>query len=361
MRLGIIGLPQSGKTTIFNALTRGNQPTTMSGGRIEVHTGVVDVPDERVDILSRMFHPQKTIYAKVTYADIAGLEGSDAASAGKNSGIAGQLLNQLSQMDGFVHVVRCFENVNVPHASGSVNPQRDILAMDSELLLNDLISVERKLERLVDERKKGGGREKSVVEREITLFENLHASLLKDQPLRDLDLSAEDEKSLSGFGFLTRKPVMILLNLADGQAAPEIPYPHPRSLLVGLQGKLEMELAQLPLDEAEMFMGEYGIEELGLNRVIHLSYNLLGLQSFFTVGEDEVRAWTVHLGATAYESAGEIHSDLQKGFIRAEVASYTDLVALGGLAEARSKGKLRLEGRDYVVHDGDIVHIRFNI
>ena len=361
MRLGIIGLPQSGKTTIFNALARGNQPTTMSGGRIEVHTGVVDVPDERVDILSRMFRPQKTIYAKVTYADVAGLEGSDAVSSGKTTGIAGQLLNQLSQMDGFVHVVRCFENANVSHASGSVNPQRDILAMDSELLLNDLISVERKLERLVDERRKGGGREKVVVEREIALFENLQAVLTDDHPLRDLELSAEDEKALSGFGFLTRKPVMILLNLSDGQTAPEIPYAHSRSLLVGLQGKLEMELAQLPLDEAEMFMGEYGIEELGLNRVIHLSYNLLGLQSFFTVGEDEVRAWTVHLGATAYEAAGEIHSDLQKGFIRAEVASYADLVALGGLAEARSKGKLRLEGRDYVVHDGDIVHIRFNI
>jgi ribosome-binding ATPase len=361
MRLGIIGLPQSGKTTIFNALTRGNQPTTMSGGRIEIHTGVVDVPDERVDILSRMFRPQKTIYAKVTYADIAGLEGSDASSTGKTTGIAGQLLNQLSQMDGFVHVVRCFENVNVPHASGSVNPQRDILAMDSELLLNDLITVERKLERLGDERRKGGGRDKALVEREITMFENLQAALTKDQPLRAMDISAEDEKVLSGFGFLTRKPVMVLLNLSDGQAAPEIPYAHPRSLLVGLQGKLEMELAQLPLDEAEMFMGEYGIEELGLNRVIHLSYNLLGLQSFFTVGEDEVRAWTVRRGATAYEAAGEIHSDLQKGFIRAEVAAYTDLVALGGLAEARSKGKLRLEGRDYVVHDGDIVHIRFNL
>jgi hypothetical protein len=361
MRLGIIGLPQSGKTTIFNALSRGNQPTTMSGGRIEIHTGVVDVPDERVDTLSHMFHPQKTIYAKVTYADIAGLEGSEAASAGKSTGIAGQLLNQLSQMDGFVHVVRCFENANVPHASGSVDPRRDILAMDSELLLNDLISIERKLERLVEERKKGGGREKALIEREVDLFQILHAALTEDQPLRDLEIPVEDEKLLSGFGFLTRKPVMILLNLSDGQEAPEIPYPHARSLLVGLQGKLEMELSQLPLDEAEMFMGEYGIEELGLNRVIHLSYNLLGLQSFFTVGEDEVRAWTVRRGATAYEAAGEIHSDLQKGFIRAEVSSYVDLVALGGLAEARSKGKLRLEGRDYVVHDGDIVHIRFNL
>ncbi len=364
MRLGIIGLPQSGKTTIFNALTRGNQPTAMSGGRFEVHTGVVDVPDERVDILSRMFKPQKTIYAKVTYADIAGLEGSSQGgtqSVTAKAGLSGQLLNQLSQMDGFVHVVRCFESQNVPHPSGSVNPQRDIISMDTELLINDLISVERKLERLADERKKGGGRDKSIVDREIDLFEKLHAVLGQEKPLRELDLTPEEDRMLSGFGFLTRKPVMILLNLSDGQAVPDIAYPSRSSSVVGLQGKLEMELAQLPLDEAEMFMGEYGIEELGLNRVIHLSYNLLGLQSFFTVGEDEVRAWTVHRKASAFEAAGEIHSDLQKGFIRAEVASYADLVALGGLSEARSKGKLRLEGREYPVQDGDIVHIRFNL
>lgn len=356
MRLGIIGLPQSGKTTIFNALTRGNQPTTMSGSRFDVHTGVVDVPDERVDILSRMFRPQKTIYAKVTYADIAGLEGS-----GAKTGIGGQLLNQLSQMDGFVHVVRCFENASVPHPAGSIDPARDAAAMDSELLLNDLISVERKQERLVEERKKGGGRDKAVVEREIALFEKLQDCLSQNRPLRQLELSAEEAKTLSGFGFLTRKPLLVLLNLADAQAAPAIEAPGPQSLLVGLQGKLEMELAQLPPEEAEMFMGEYGITELGLNRVIHLSYDLLGLQSFFTVGEDEVRAWTVHRGASAFEAAGEIHSDLQKGFIRAEVVAYADLVGLGGLVEARAKGKLRLEGREYIVHDGDIVHIRFNL
>jgi len=233
--------------------------------------------------------------------------------------------------------------------------------MDSELLINDLISVERKQEKLLEERKKGGGRDKALVDREIALFEKMQDTLSQDIPLRNLDLSTEEEKLLAGFGFLTRKPVMILLNLSDGQSTPEIPYPHLRSKIVGLQGKLEMELAQLPIDEAEMFMGEYGIQELGLNRVIGLSYDLLGLQSFFTVGEDEVRAWTVHRGASAYEAAGEIHTDLQKGFIRAEVVGYLDLVTLGGLAEARSKGKLRLEGRDYLVKDGDIVHIRFNI
>jgi hypothetical protein len=356
MRLGIIGLPQSGKTTVFNALTRGDQPTTISGGRFEVHTGVVDVPDERVDRLSAMFHPQKTIYAKVTYADIAGLEG-----AADKSGISGALLNQLTQMDGFVHVARCFENLNAPHPAGSIDPRRDINNMDNELLLNDLISVERKQERLVEERKKGGGRDRAVIERELALFEKLHTALAAEKPLRDIDLTPEEEKLLSGFGFLTRKPVLILLNLSEGQEPPAIDYSHQRSLVAPLQGKLEMELAQLPPDESEMFMGEYGIEELGLQRVIRLSYNLLGLQSFFTVGEDEVRAWTIQRGTPAVEAAGVIHSDLQKGFIRAEVVRYEDLVQLGGMVEARQKGKLRLEGKEYIVQDGEIMHIRFNL
>jgi len=354
MKLGIIGLPQSGKTTVFNALTRGNVPLTTSGGRFEVHTGVVDVPDERVDRLAALFKPRKTIYAKVTYADIAGLEG-------KSSDISGPLLNQLAQMDGFLHVVRCFEDESVPHPLGEVQPERDIAAMDAELLLNDMIAVERKLERLVEERKKGGGRDKVVIEREIALFERFKAALEKERPLREVEISAEEQKTLAGFGFLTRKPMLVLLNLGEGQSAPAVTYTGRQQGLAALQGKLEMEIAQLPPDEAALFMGEYGIEELGLKRVIRLSYDLLGLQSFFTVGEDEVRAWTVRRGATAYEAAGEIHTDLQKGFIRAEVVAYEDLIALGGLAEARTKAKLRLEGKDYLVKDGEIVHIRFNI
>lgn len=354
MRLGIIGLPQSGKTTIFNALSRGNQPLTTSGGRFEVHTGVVDVPDERIDRLSAMFKPKKTIYAKVTYADIAGLEGSKAA-------ISGALLNQLTQMDGFVHVVRCFEDPNVPHPAGSVDPLRDIATMDSELLINDLIAVERKLERLAEERKKGGGREKVVIEREAALFERFQEVLGREQPLRTIELSAEEEKVLAGFGFLTRKPILVLFNLSEGQSEPAVETSGPHCSQAALQGKLEMELAQLPPEDVTMFMAEYGIQELGLARVIRLSYDLLGLQSFFTVGADEVRAWTVRRNASAFEAAGEIHSDLQKGFIRAEVVAYEELMALGGLNEAKAKGRLRLEGKEYIVQDGEIVHIRFNL
>jgi GTP-binding protein YchF len=356
VRLGIIGLPQSGKTTVFNALTRGDQPTAMSGGRFDVHTAIVNVPDPRVERLVEMFKPQKTTYAKVTYADIAGLE----AGAGKN-GFSGALLNQLSQMDGFLEVVRCFEDPGVPHSMGSVDPCRDLSSLDTELLLQDLISVERKLERLASERTKGGGREKAALEREVELFEKLHAALFAEKALRDVDLTAEEEKLISGFGFLTRKPILLLVNVSEGQAPPAVTCPYQHCSVALLQGRLEMEIVQLPPEDAQVFMQEYGIDEPGLDKVIRLSYDLLGLQSFFTVGEDEVRAWTARRGANAFEAAGVIHSDLQKGFIRAEVVSYEDLITLGGLVEARAKGKLRLEGREYVLQDGDIMHVRFNL
>jgi GTP-binding protein YchF len=352
MKLGIIGFPQSGKTTIFNALTRGNAPTTASAGRIEVHTSVVDVPDPRVDKLSAMFKPKKTIYAKVTYADIAGLEGGAA-----KSGLAGPLLNQLTQMDGLIHVVRCFENDSVPHPTGTVDPARDAASMDAELLLNDLIAVERKLERLTEERKKGGT-DKVLNERQTALFTRLHEILSTEKPLRGTEISAEEEKLLSGFGLLTRKPLLVLLNLSEGQTAPEVQTVSP---VIALQGKLEMEIAQLPPDDAAVFMEEYGIKELSLNRMISVSYDLLNQQSFFTVGEDEVRAWTTKRNATAVEAAGEIHTDLAHGFVRAEVVACQDLLELGSMHEAKTKGKLRLEGKEYIVKDGDIVHIRFNV
>ena len=352
MKLGIIGLPQSGKTTLFNALTRNNTPTTASAGRIEIHTAVVDVPDPRVDRLSGMFKPKKTIYAKVTYADIAGLEAGSA-----KSGISGQLLNQLAQMDGFIHVVRCFADDNVPHPSGSVNPQRDVESMESELLLNDLIAVERKLERLTEERKKGGT-DKTINARQTELFERLHKTLSENKPLRGMEFNAEEQKELASFGLLSRKPILVAFNLGEGQAAPVLTVEHAS---VALQGKLEMEIAQLSPEDADVFMKEYGIEEPSLNRMIRLSYDLLRQQSFFTVGEDEVRAWTVQRGASAQEAAGAIHTDLQKGFIRAEVVAYDDLTSLGSMNEAKAKGKLRLEGKEYPVKDGDIVHIRFNI
>lgn len=352
MKLGIIGLPQSGKTTIFNALTRGNAPTTASAGRFEVHQAVVDVPDPRVDALSQMFKPRKTIYAKVTYADIAGLE-----SGAAKSGISGPLLNQLAQMDGFLLVVRCFENDSVPHPLASLDPARDAEMMLGELLLNDLIAVERKLERLAEERKKGGT-DRTVNARQTELFERLHKTLSENQPLRGMEFTQEEEKELSSFGLLTRKPLLAVFNLGEGQAAPQLELGVPS---VALQGKLEMEIAQLSKEDAEVFMREYGIAELSLNRMIRLSYDLLGVQSFFTVGEDEVRAWETRIGITAQEAAGEIHTDLQRGFVRAEVVAYEDLIRLGSMNEAKAKGKLRLEGKEYLIRDGDIMHVRSSL
>ena len=352
MKLGIIGLPQSGKTTLFNALTRGNAPTTASAGRIEVHQAVVDVPDPRVDLLSKMFNPRKTIYSKVTYADIAGLEGDSA-----KSGISGQLLNQLNQMDALILVVRAFESDLVMHPNGSVNPLRDVEAMTGELLLNDLIAVERKLEKLTDERKKGGT-DKTVNARQTELFEKLHKALSDSKPLRELDFTHEEDKELSSFGLLTRKRLLTVFNLGEGQSAPEAKLDHPS---VALMCKLEMEIAQLSADDAAVFMEEYGLKELSLNRMINLSYELLQELTFFTVGEDEVRAWVTHRGATAQEAAGEIHTDLSRGFVRAEVVAYEDLVSLGGMNEAKAKGKFRLEGKEYIVKEGDIMHVRSSL
>ncbi|MEN8172041.1 MAG: redox-regulated ATPase YchF [Chloroflexota bacterium] len=356
MKLGIIGLPQSGKTTIFNALTRGDRPVSISGGRFEVNTAVVNVPDPRIDALSALFNPKKTSYAKVTYADIAGLEGSSSGD------ISGPLLNQLSQMDALIHVVRCFDDPSIPHPAGRVDPLRDIAAMDSEFLLSDLIAVENKLERLAQERRRGAGRDKIEVERETALFERLHESLSDEKPLRNLEFNIDEKRILSGFGFLSMKYILLVLNVAEGHEPPEIDYPCGKAVCsVPLQGQLEMDIAQLSPEDAQIFMDEYGIQEPSLNRMIRISYDLLDLISFFTVGEDEVRAWTVRRGAAAPEAAGVIHSDLEKGFIRAEVVTYDDLMELGSMAAARSKGVLRLEGKKYIVVDGDIMHVRFNV
>ena len=352
MKLGIIGLPQSGKTTIFNALTRSNTPTSASAGRIEVHTAVVDVPDPRVTKLSGMFNPKKTIFAKVTYADIAGLESGSA-----KSGISGQLLNQLNQMEGLILIVRGFTDENVMHPSGTVNPLRDVDGMLTELLLNDLIAVERKLEKLTEERKKGGT-DKVVNARQTELFEKLHATLSDNKPLRSMEFTNEEQKELASYGLLTRKPILTVFNMGEGQTAPDAQLDHPS---VALMGKLEMEIAQLSAEDAAVFMEEYGIKELSLNRMINLSYDLLKVQTFFTVGEDEVRAWTTKRGASAAESAAEIHTDLQRGFVRAEVVACEDLISLGSMNEAKAKGKLRLEGKEYPVKDGDIMHIRSSL
>jgi hypothetical protein len=356
MRLGIIGLPNSGKTTIFNALTRQNLPTgAATSGQFEVHTAVVNVPDPRVDKLSAMYNPRKTIYTNITYADIGGLD--KGISAG---GLKGQFRNELAQADGFVHVVRAFADDTVPHPYVDVNPQRDVEILDSEFLLADLVMVEKRLEKLQNDMRIRGKAVDKAVPVELELMEKFKAQLEAERPLIELDITEEQLKNIRGYGFLTLKPALVVVNLGEQYQDPAalIQYSRPHSRLVGLQGKIEAELAQLEPDDAQLFMQEYNITELSAAKVIRLSYELMAIQSFFTVGEDEVRAWSVRIGATAPEAAGAIHSDLQKGFIRAEVMTYEDLIAAGSEAALKSIGRFRLEGKEYIVKDGDIVHIR---
>lgn len=358
MKLGIIGLPGAGKTTIFNALTRGDAPTGRNmGGRFDVLTAVVPVPDRRVDRLAELFSPRKVTYAQVFYTDIAGLQ----KGMGENGGLAGPLLNHLAGLDGLVHVVRAFEDEFVPHPDGAVDPLRDLAALDTELLLNDLVIVEGKLERLAEGLRKRTLKNRGEALAEQARFERLRAALNDEQPLRDLGLDDPEEKALRGYGLLTLKPVLVVFNIGDEQDEVACCYPHAQSAVASLRGRLEAELAQLPAEEVALFMEEYGVAELGLDRVLRYSYALLGLQSFFTVGEDEVRAWTVRRTATAVEAAATIHTDLARGFIRAEVVPYDELLQLGGMAGARAAGRLRLEGKQYQVQDGEIMHVKFNV
>jgi GTP-binding protein YchF len=354
MRLGIIGLPNSSKTTIFNALTGQNRPTgAVTSGQIEVVTAIVNVPDKRLDTLSSMYDPKKTTHTTVTFSDIAGID-----KGFGESGLSGQLKNELAQVDGFVHVVRAFEDDAVPHPYIEVDPVRDVQMVDSEFLLNDLISIEKRLERLDAELNRTKKVERDKIEEEIVFMNQLKEQLENEVPLRDIDLTPEQEKSLRGFGFLSQKPVLLVFNTGDELRTDIMEYPHKHTRVLSLQGSLEAEISQLEADDRAMFMEEYGITEPIANRAIRLAYELMRMQVFFTVGKDEVRAWSVRVGATAPEAGGVIHSDIQKGFIRAEVIPYDALIELGSEQAVKDAGKARLEGKTYIVQDGDVMHFR---
>ncbi len=360
MRLGIIGLPNSGKTTIFNALTRSDRPTgAVSSGKLEIFTAVVSVPDPRIDVLSKMFNPKKTIYATITYTDIGGLE----KGIGK-SGISGELRNQLQQVDGFIHVVRTFEDDTVPHPDVIIDPARDVSTLDGEFLLADLLVIEKRIERLQEELRRGRNVNKVAYEIEAAVLDRFKAQLDNFEPLRDLDVSEDELKLVRGYGLMSLKPILIIFNEGDTLREPAeiVPnYQHKNTRMVGLQGKIEAEIAQLEGDDQKMFLEEYHIAEPSASRVIRESYDLMHVHSFFTVGEDEVRAWTVPVGATAQEAASTIHTDLSRGFVRAEVTPYADLIAAGSTAEVKRLGHMRLEGKEYIVKDGDILNIRSSI
>jgi ribosome-binding ATPase len=355
MKIGIVGLPNSGKTTIYNALTRSNTETAaFSSGQIEIHTAVVAVPDNRVDRLKAMFNPRKTTYAQVIYNDIAGLS----KGVGRN-GISGPLTNAIAANDALMLVARAFENEAVL-VEDEIDPGRDFEVMETEFLLNDMTTIEGRLERLAGQKNRGTPQDRQRMAMEEDLLRRLLAILEAEQPLRTVTLTEDEQKMLGGFGLLSLKPLLRVINAGDeDQEASYAALLNENTLF--LRGRLEAEIAQMDEAEAAEFLADFGIEEPGLYRAIRRCYDLLGLQSFFTVGEDEVRAWTIEEGATAPEAAGAIHSDLRKGFIRAEVINYADLMAVGSMAEARKLGKLRLEGKEYIVDNGDILNIRFNV
>jgi hypothetical protein len=360
MKIAIIGLANSGKTTVFNALTGGSAETAaFSSGQLEPNLATVKVPDPRLDVLAEMFKPRKTTPADVQYVDVAGIT----SSKRQGEGLPPALLNYISTADALLHVVRAFADETVPHPEGSVDAARDIEALDLELVFSDLAIIERRLNRLQAEIGKMAGRERESRQTEHDLLTRLREALESDTLIRDVEMSDEEERLIRGYQFLTAKPTLVVLNIDESQLTdpPALDYPHRQSDIVPLCGKIEAELAQLDADDASAFMDDLGISEAARERVIGLSYDLLGLMSFLTAGPDEVRAWPIRHNTPAVEAAGAIHTDIQRGFIRAEVVAYDDLVAAGGMTEAKKEGTVRMEGKQYIVKDGDVCHFLFNI
>lgn len=361
MKTAIIGLANSGKTTIFNALTGLNlEVTTFPTVASAPHTGVVKVPDPRLDRLTEIFRPRKTTQATVEYVDYIGLTKGDMEQNRK-------VFDLIRDADAIVHVVRGFEEEAVMHPMGSAGPLRDAETVELEMIFGDLELVEKRLARIEEGLKKG----RKPDEAEHRLLLKCRGALESETALRDVDFTEEEQKAMRALQFMSIKPQLVVLNIAEGDmntgkaeaATGELAgfFTGREVKVLNLCGKIEMEIAQLPPDEAEAFLVDLGIAEPASNKLIRLSYELLGLISFLTAGEDEVRAWTIRKGTDAQRSAGKIHSDIERGFIRAEVVAYDDFITHGSLAAARDKGLVRLEGKNYEVKDGDIINFRFNV
>jgi len=358
MEIGIIGLPSSGRTTLFEALT-GTKPETRTGAAVNV--GVAKVPDKRLYGLAKLFQPKRVVPAEIKYIDIVG-------SFGKG-GMGGQLLTQLGTVDAFIHVVRLFEDASIPHVEGSLDPQRDVGAVDLELAFSDLAIIERRLKRIEESLKGARSQEREPLLKEAALLERIKKELEREVPLWQQGLTSEEGKLLENYQFLTAKPMLVVLNLGEEQIGQTISleaevlahYKRPNFRVVALCAKLEKELVQLSEAEAADFRTSWGLSEPGLSRLLGISYDLLSLLSFFTTASGEVKAWTIRQGTTALKAAGKIHTDMERGFIRAEVIAYNDLMNCGSLAEARRRGLLRLEGKGYVVQDGDVITFLFNV
>jgi hypothetical protein len=366
VQTAIVGLAGSGKTTVFNTLTRGHAETGGYGG-VTLNVGVVKVPDVRLERLAEIFDPKKIVHADITYVDLPAPPASSEGHVGTED-LPADHLARLRDSDALLHVVRAFDDPSHPHPAGSVDPARDLEALDLEFTLADLAMTERRLERLKGSGRHGTAAEREAAEREEVVLRRIHEGLEAGTPIRDLGLDADEAKAIRGFRFLTEKPVLVLVNIGEGDLprASEVVgrisagYKHRHALVDALSARIEMEIGELEPAEAADFMDELGLTESSLDRVIRLSYRLLGLVSFLTAGPDEVRAWPIPDGATAVDAAGTIHTDLAHGFIRAEVVPYDDLVELGSTAEARRHGKLRSEGKAYQVRDGDVIEVLFS-
>ncbi|NMM54380.1 redox-regulated ATPase YchF [Paenibacillus aquistagni] len=364
LKAGIVGLPNVGKSTLFNAITQaGAESANYPFCTIDPNVGVVEVPDERLNKLTELVTPNRTVPTAFEFVDIAGL----VRGASKGEGLGNKFLAHIREVDAIVHVVRCFEDENITHVDGKIDPISDIQTINLELILADLESVEKRLDRTKKNMKSGDKKYAA----EAAVLEKLKEALYNDMPVRSVELSDDEKVLIRELHLLTIKPVLYAANVSEDEVSSADSNPYVLKVkefaaeegaeVVPISAKVEAEIAELEGEDRDMFLEELGLEESGLNRLIKAAYRLLGLYTYFTAGVQEVRAWTIRKGMKAPQAAGVIHTDFERGFIRAEVVSYDDLVAAGTMGVAREQGKLRLEGKEYVVNDGDVMHFRFNV
>jgi GTP-binding protein YchF len=364
LEMGIVGLPNVGKSTLFNAITKaGAEAANYPFCTIEPNVGIVDVPDPRLQVLSDMFHSRRIVPAGMKFVDIAGL----VKGASKGEGLGNKFLSHIRQTDAIAEVVRCFEDGNITHVEGSIDPVRDVEIINMELCLADLESVE-KQQAKVQKLMKSGDKKAAV---RNDLLNRIAAALGDAKPARQVEMTKDEKEMIRELDLLTLKPILYVANVAEAEAADASGNPHVQALkafaekegsqVISISAKVEEDIAALPPDEAKEYLEMEGLSEAGLDRLIKAGFSLLGLQTFLTAGELESRAWTIVKGSTAPQAAGKIHSDFEKGFIRAEIVSYDDLVKCGSKQAAREKGLVRLEGKDYIMQDGDVVEFRFNV
>ncbi len=364
MKLGIVGLPNVGKSTLFNAITKaGAESANYPFCTIDPNIGIVAVPDERLDVLAKMYNPKKVTPTAIEFLDIAGL----VRGASRGEGLGNKFLSHIREVDAIVHVVRCFDDGDIVHVDGSVDPARDIETINLELVFSDMEAIEKRIDKTSKQMKSGDKKYLS----ELAILESIKETLEKGLPVRSMTFEPEQAEYVDQLFLLTSKPVLYCANVSeDGiSTVDRNPYVAKVKEIANSEGaevivicaKIEEEIAQLEDDEKQLFLEELGLSESGLDKLVKASYKLLGLISFLTAGEQEVRAWTIVKGTKAPQAAGKIHSDFERGFIRAEIVAYNDLVRLGSMSAAKEQGLVRSEGKDYVMHDGDVTLFRFNV